>query len=369
MGIENLLAAGVRARPAGMEQNALMQGQEMQQRQMQNALAQIQLQKVQQDALLAAAMQKKRAQYLDSVSPNAGPAMPVDPAQAMLAGLSAKDIEALRGPKPPNLMNVAPGGNVFDPVSRQPVFTSPFKPEPERLPPVGQLQEFRDKLPPNDPRRREVQAVIDNQTRPPKFATPGGQADAPKPPKPLPPGALKMQQESLDRIGIASSINADLSGLLDQIKTGKLEFGPVSNVINKGRNLVGASTEQSRNLSTFKSTLERLRNESLRLNTGVQTDGDAQRAWNELFENITDTKLVSQRLAEIQRINERGAELQRLRVDSVRAEYGHSPLDPSAYVKQPAAVGAGAASAVPTATNPKTGEKLQLVNGQWVPAK
>jgi hypothetical protein len=28
-----------------------------------------------------------------------------------------------------------------------------------------------------------------------------------------------------------------------------------------------------------------------------------------------------------------------------------------------------AANAVPTATNPKTGEKLQLVNGQWVPAK
>lgn len=44
MDIANLLAAGVRARPAGMEQNALMQGQEMQQRQMQNALMQMNMQ-------------------------------------------------------------------------------------------------------------------------------------------------------------------------------------------------------------------------------------------------------------------------------------------------------------------------------------
>lgn len=160
------------------------------------------------------------------------------------------------------------------------------------------------------------------------------------PAKPLPPAALKMQQESLDAIGISSSINADLGAVEKQITEGKLKFGPVSNLANAGLNMAGMSTEESRNFASFKSTLERLRNESLRLNTGVQTDGDAQRAWNELFQNINDTGLVQQRLTEIKGINKRGAELHRLRVDSVRSNYGAEPLDSSAYSAQPAAVGA-----------------------------
>jgi hypothetical protein len=106
--------------------------------------------------------------------------------------------------------------------------------------------------------------------------------------------------------------------------------------------MAGMSTEESRNFATFKSNMERLRNESLRLNTGVQTDGDAQRAWNELFQNINDTKLVQQRLQEIQRINARGVELQKLKIDSVRANYGKGPMDvtPQTSVK-PALDGGG----------------------------
>jgi hypothetical protein len=158
--------------------------------------------------------------------------------------------------------------------------------------------------------------------------------------KPLPPGALKMQQEALDAIGVSSSINADLSKLEEQVKSGKLKFGPLSNITSTGLNMAGMSTENSRNFSTFKSSLERLRNESLRLNTGVQTDGDAQRAWNELFSSINDTELVKQRLAEIQAINKRGAELQKLKVDSVRANYGKAPIETAGYESVPAAVGA-----------------------------
>ena len=106
--------------------------------------------------------------------------------------------------------------------------------------------------------------------------------------------------------------------------------------------MAGMSSSESRNFATFKSNMERLRNESLRLNTGVQTDGDAQRAWNELFQNITDTNLVKQRLQEIQRINKRGAELQKLKVDGIRANYGYEPLDVSPQMNQRPALGGGA---------------------------
>jgi len=171
--------------------------------------------------------------------------------------------------------------------------------------------------------------------------------------KPLPANALKMQQEALDAIGTSSSINADLSALEKQIETGKLNFGPVSNLINKGRNTLGASTEESRNFGSANATLERLRNESLRLNAGVQTDGDAQRAWSELIQNVNDTDFVKQRLKEIQNINKRGAELQQLKIDGVRANYGHEPLDTSAQRNVPPALNTAPAAGGGWSIKPK----------------
>lgn len=157
----------------------------------------------------------------------------------------------------------------------------------------------------------------------------------------LPTSALKMQQEELDAIGTSGSINADLGALEKQIDSGKLQLGPVNNLLAKGKNLIGASDEASRNLASFQSTLEKLRNDSLRLNKGVQTEGDAQRAWNELVSNINDPKVVKQRLGEIQKINERAANLRRMNVDNIRANFGVEPMDVGAYKNQPAAVGGG----------------------------
>jgi len=162
--------------------------------------------------------------------------------------------------------------------------------------------------------------------------------------KPMPAAALKMQQEGLDAIGTASSINADLGAIEKQIQDKKLSFGPVSNLKNTAMNASGFSSEESRNFASFKSNLEKLRNDSLRLNKGVQTDGDAQRAWNELFQNINDTEVVKQRLAEIKRINERAVDLRKLDIDNVRINYGHDPMDMSAYSKQPAALNGGKAA-------------------------
>ena len=154
--------------------------------------------------------------------------------------------------------------------------------------------------------------------------------------KPLPAGALKMQQTELDALATASGIDGQLERIQGQLDGGTLSFGPVSNLINQARNAAGMSNEESRNLASFRSTLEKLRNDSLRLNAGVQTDGDAQRAWNELFTNLNDTDLVKQRLIEIRGINQRAAQLRKLNVDGIRANYGHEPLDTSQY-EQPAA--------------------------------
>lgn len=74
-------------------------------------------------------------------------------------------------------------------------------------------------------------------------ATPGASgAPASVPFKPMPASALKMRQESLDAIGTASSMSADLGSLVSQIESGALNLGPVDNLISEGRNYVGASS-------------------------------------------------------------------------------------------------------------------------------
>ena len=184
----------------------------------------------------------------------------------------------------------------------------------------------------------------------PASATP---APAPKPAKPLPAAALKMQQESLDAISTSAGINADLGGILGQIQSGTLKLGPVANAVSAGKNFAGMSDTQSQNYASFKASLEKLRNDSLRLNKGVQTDGDAQRAWNELLQNINDPGVVQQRLREIQALNERAIGLHQLNIDTIRNNYGAGPLDTSDRVNPKPAIGAGqpAPKAKPSVSN------------------
>lgn len=177
----------------------------------------------------------------------------------------------------------------------------------------------------------------------------------------LPAAALKMQQEDLDAIGTASAINSDLGRVMQQIESGALNLGFKDNWLNRGRNFAGMSNEQSRNLASFEATLERLRNESLRLNKGVQTDGDAQRAWNELLANINDPGVVMQRLAEIQQINERAVQLRQLSIDQMRANYGLEPLDSTAFQN----VGARTGGASGSWASPDSGAAAAQPQASW----
>jgi hypothetical protein len=173
----------------------------------------------------------------------------------------------------------------------------------------------------------------------------------------LPPAALKMQNETLEEMGLAGSITSDLAALDQQLATGKLNVGPVRNVVNSARNYAGFSNEESQNYNSFRTTLEKLRNDSLRLNKGVQTEGDAQRAWNELMGNINDPAVVRKRLGEIQSINERAAGLKRLQLDTLRANFGADPLDVSQFTSQQTALGGGAQ---PAPTNVAGADPLGL---------
>lgn len=154
----------------------------------------------------------------------------------------------------------------------------------------------------------------------------------------IPVTALKLQQAEIDRINAASNINKELEGIRQRIEGGSLDLGPAANLGSRALNAIGMSTESSRNFASMQSTLEKIRNESLRLNAGVQTEGDAQRAWNELVTNINDPELVKQRLTEISQINQRAMDQRMANVDAIRANFG---ADPYEFQQQTPQTGAG----------------------------
>lgn len=156
----------------------------------------------------------------------------------------------------------------------------------------------------------------------------------------LPAPALKLQNETIEEFAIADAQEKDLSAIKNQIDTGKLELGLFTNPLQSARNTLGFSNESSRNYDTFKASLEKMRTDSLRLNKGVQTEGDAQRAWNELLTNINDPKLVGERLDEIRAINKRAKNLKALQLDTIRQNFGAEPFDPRAIEAQRPAIGA-----------------------------
>jgi hypothetical protein len=171
-------------------------------------------------------------------------------------------------------------------------------------------------------------------------AIPGGPASRKN--TQLPPSALKEQNAELEDIGISASIQADLAEARKLIADKKLDLGLASNAISAARNYTGQSNEQSRNFASLKATVEKMRNDSLRLNKGVQTEGDAVRAFNELLANLNDPEVVKQRFAEIEKINARAVNLRKMKIDTIRQNFGVEPLDTAAFENQRPAIGDGA---------------------------
>lgn len=160
--------------------------------------------------------------------------------------------------------------------------------------------------------------------------------------KPLPVGALKLQQEALDALNAAQTISQKSQAIQQQLQTGDLDVGPIENLISGARNFAGMSSPNSINFQNLETDLEKIRNDSLRLNKGVQTEGDAIRAMNEVIKSKNDPKALAAAMQKLDAINQRGAQLQQMQIDTLRQNYNASPFNyeqmgalPSAVPAQP----------------------------------
>lgn len=194
-------------------------------------------------------------------------------------------------------------------------------------------------------------------------------------PPPVPVAIQNAEQSDLDDIQSLGQINDTLGGFIGQLDEGKLQLGPVSNVVAGARNWAGNSSPESRNYASFQAGLEKLRNDTLRLNKGVQTEGDAVRAFNELVANINDPGVVRQRLEEIRQLNQRAAQFKQNQIQHRRHTNNLNALDIGGVTTsgtQPGASSSGAPGQFregQTARNPETGEQIIFRNGAWGPAR
>lgn len=183
--------------------------------------------------------------------------------------------------------------------------------------------------------------------------------------KPLPIGALKELLGIEDAMGSAQVMNDIIQKHTGRLADGSLKISPLNALLAKGRTAVGQSTQNDVALNEWDADKTKIVNESLRLNKGVQTEGDAQRAANELM-SANDAATASRALRRLAELNRAAVELQQRKAALVNSNYGRGTGSSSA---EQAFLGPVQAAPVQRATNPTTGQILELRNGQWVPAR
>jgi len=147
--------------------------------------------------------------------------------------------------------------------------------------------------------------------------------------EPLPASVLKEKVAITGDIESAKNMNKRLLDISSKIAPADgsppvLELGLWKNMMSEAKNFVGASDPRSREYAQMRSTMEKMRNDSLRLNKGMQTEGDAQRAWDELITNFNDPKVVQAQLDRISKINEDAIKERQTQIGVIEQNYGRA---------------------------------------------
>lgn len=238
---------------------------------------------------------------------------PTDRARALIEMETGKDKYV---PTPNGIMVIPgrlPSGMPGAPAAAAPAGTKPFSSY------TGGQQ------PPAGPRPSSAPGYANEATGPAPgdVQVPNGGYIIPGTEKPLPSDTRNAVRSAREAIQIGTTIDKDLADFQAKIENGTMQLGPLSNMYAEGANAGWLpDTESARAYGSFNAALERLRNESLRLNNGVQTDGDAKRAWNELIANMGNQAFVLERIKEIREINRRGAQLQYEKMQASLQEFG-----------------------------------------------
>ncbi len=176
--------------------------------------------------------------------------------------------------------------------------------------------------------------------------------------KPLPVGALKELLGIEDALGGTSVLNDIIQKNAERIKNGTLKVGPADTLGANFRTALNMSTDEDVARKEWQADLTKIVNESLRLNKGVQTEGDAQRAAEELM-GASDQKTVAAALKRLAGFNRSAVELQRRKQDLINGNYGRSSTLGDAPLLQERGPGLPAASGAPAPGTIRNGYRFR----------
>ena len=148
---------------------------------------------------------------------------------------------------------------------------------------------------------------------------PGGTAAAGS--KPIPVGALNKLLDVEDALGATEALNSIIQKHSQRLANGELDLGPMGSLLARGRTAAGMATDGDVAINEWNADLTRIVNESLRLNKGVQTEGDAQRAANELM-SANDPRTAARALRRLAEFNTLAVQLQQRKAGLIRGNYG-----------------------------------------------
>jgi hypothetical protein len=146
------------------------------------------------------------------------------------------------------------------------------------------------------------------------------QQDANKPQRPLPASLQKAEDADFEAIDTATAVVSDIAPIINNLETGQLNLSRLNRAKMTAQAFVGSSDPEVLRFQELERNLTRFVNESLRLNKGVQTEGDAQRAAQEYQAAYSknDAKGMTAALKELEKINKRVAENRRKQIDRRR---------------------------------------------------
>lgn len=174
---------------------------------------------------------------------------------------------------------------------------------------------------------------------------------------PLPVGALKELLGVEEALG-ATEVLGDIIGKnRSRLRNGTLDVGPGARFAGRIRTGLNMSNANDVNITELNADKTKIVNESLRLNKGVQTEGDAIRAGEELMA-ANDAETLKRAFDRLEEINQRAIQLQQRKAGLINSNYGRT-ASPGAMPSAVEAFGGGAvvAPAAPARRrfNPATG--------------
>ena len=143
---------------------------------------------------------------------------------------------------------------------------------------------------------------------------------------------------------------------IEDIKTGKLQLGPMANLESRVRNFTGYSTPESVRFSDLQRDVQAAVQAVLTAAKGTQTADDARRAQQQILDNPNDPKVVMSALGNLARSMKEAQDIYRGTMNQLGSRYSgleHQRMEPASPPRAPAAPAAPAAPGAPATNIPQ----------------